>query len=344
MDGVDASFLETDGVNQIQLGESFTLPYNEEFKKKLEDFIALPQNASELEQEITQIHAQAVKQLLHKAGLFYDEIDLVGFHGHTILHDPEHQKTWQMGDGSLLAELTGIDVVNDFRSKDVLHGGQGAPLVPLFHKALSEGFKKPLGILNLGGVANITWMNDQGEIVAFDTGPGNAMIDDFLYRRRRKRMDEGGVLASSGTVDSTILEQLLDHPFFKTQGPKSLDRNAFDLQPVLSLTDSDGAATLCAFTAESVRKSLELLPEPPKLWLVTGGGRRNITLMVDLTKRLKTEVKPVEEVGWDGDFLEAQAFGYLAVRSLKGLSLSLPSTTGVEQPISGGVYHMNNRG
>ena len=157
-------------------------------------------------------------------------------------------------------------------------------------------------------------------------------------------MDEGGVLASSGTVDSTILEQLLDHPFFKTQGPKSLDRNAFDLQPVLSLTDSDGAATLCAFTAESVRKSLELLPEPPKLWLVTGGGRRNSTLMVDLTKRLKTEVKPVEEVGWDGDFLEAQAFGYLAVRSLKGLSLSLPSTTGVEQPMTGGVYHMNNRG
>ncbi|MBP45525.1 MAG: anhydro-N-acetylmuramic acid kinase [Deltaproteobacteria bacterium] len=339
MDGVDASYLETDGLNKVHFGRGCTLPYSEEFKRILEDFISDHQNSSEIESEITKIHAEAVEQLLIKEGVSNQEIDLIGFHGHTIFHDPEHRKTWQIGNGALLAEMTGIDVVCDFRSNDVLHGGQGAPLVPLYHKAMSDDFQKPLGILNLGGVANITWIDAQGELVAFDTGPGNALIDDFIHIRLGKRMDAGGELALSGTVDQKILDQLLAHPFFEIQGPKSLDRNAFDLEPAFSLSDSDGTATLSAFTAESVKRSIELLPEPPKLWLVTGGGRRNKALMMELRHRLKTEVKPVEEVGWQGDFLEAQAFGYLAVRSLKKLPLSLPSTTGVEQPMTGGVHY-----
>ena len=289
--------------------------------------------------EITNIHAEAVNQLMLKEQLKPKNINLIGFHGHTIFHDPSNHKTCQIGDGGLLAKITGIDVVDDFRTNDVLNGGQGAPLAPLFHKVMSEKFIKPLMILNLGGVANMTWIDQNGELTAFDTGPGNALIDDFIQMRIGKRLDQNGEIASSGKPDKRILEEMLNHPFFDLKGPKSLDRNHFNMEPILCLSNSDGAATLCAFTAETVNKSISYLGDPPKLCIVTGGGRNNLSLMLELKNRLKTDVRKAEEFGWDGDFLEAQAFGYLAVRSLKGLPLSFPSTTGVDQPVSGGVYH-----
>lgn len=339
MDGIDAAFLKTDGLCHVEAGEAITVPYTEDLRKQISEVVTSCKVSKTIEELVTVIHAEVITQLLNKKKSSSNEIDLIGFHGHTIYHNPDIRKTLQIGDGELLAKLTGVDVVCDFRSNDVMHGGQGAPLVPLYHRAVASQLAKPLAILNLGGVANITWLGHEDELLAFDTGPGNALLDDFMNFRLGEKQDTGGKMALSGNVDQSILATLLEHPYFSQNSPKSLDRNEFDLTPVLKLSQADGAATLCAFTAEAVAKSVVLLPEPPKLWLVTGGGRYNLAVMRELTSRLGTEVKPVEDVGWDGDAIEAQAFGYLALRSVKGLPLSLPSTTGVPSPTSGGVLH-----
>ena len=339
IDGIDAAFLKTDGLLHVETGEAITVPYGLDLRKTLSELVFSGKQSKTVEEQITVKHAEVISQLLKKTNTAVVEIDLIGFHGHTIYHKPAQRKTLQIGDGELLAKLTGVDVVCDFRSNDVKHGGQGAPLVPLYHQALAVRLEKPLAILNLGGVANITWLGHKDELLAFDTGPGNALLDDYMDIRLGEKQDTGGKLALSGNVDQSILATLLEHPYFSQNSPKSLDRNEFDLTPVLKLSQADGVATLCAFTAEAVAKSVVLLPEPPKLWLVTGGGRYNLAVMRELTSRLGTEVKPVEDVGWDGDAIEAQAFGYLALRSVKGLPLSLPSTTGVPSPTSGGVLH-----
>ena len=337
MDGIDAAFLKTDGLLQVEVGEAITVPYSEDLRQKLSALVSSGMYSKNVEEQITLKHAEAITQLLKKTNTAVDEIDLIGFHGHTVFHCPARRKTLQIGDGELLAKLTGVDVVCDFRSNDVKQGGQGAPLVPLFHQAIASKLSKPLAILNLGGVANVTWLGHQDKLIAFDTGPGNALLDDLMAFRLEKKQDTGGNLALTGNVDQSSLSKFLSHSYFLEKAPKSLDRNEFDLTPISKLSIADGAATLCAFTAEAVAKSVVLLPEPPKLWLVTGGGRYNLALMRELTSRLGTEVKPVEDVGWDGDAIEAQAFGYLAVRSVMGLPLSLPSTTGVPRPLCGGV-------
>ena len=234
-------------------------------------------------------------------------------------------------------------MVNDFRSNDVAAGGQGAPLVPLYHAALARrsGLALPLAVLNLGGVANVTWIGGPADedLLAFDTGPGCALIDDWVLRKTGAALDRDGRLAHSGTVDRAALDALMAHPYFDAPPPKSLDRNAFDPAPVSGLPAEDGAATLVAFTAEAVGLACAHLPAPPLRWLVTGGGRHNPALMAALGARLGAPCDPVESVGWQGDALEAQAFGFLAVRSRRGLALSLPRTTGVPRPVSGGVYH-----
>jgi anhydro-N-acetylmuramic acid kinase len=337
MDGIDAAYMKTDGKRKVELGESITLPFNQNLRQKLTKVLSSNFELKALERQLTEAHFDAITHLKNKMITVGDDIDLIGFHGHTILHDPNNKRTLQIGDGKLLAELIGVDVICDFRSNDVLHGGQGAPFAPLYHKALAANLEKPLTILNLGGVANITWLGDMGKILAFDTGPGNALIDDFMSFRLGKKMDFGGNLAMSGKVDKKILENFLEHPYFSMSAPKSLDRNQFELSPVLKLSDADGVATLSAFTAAAIANSFKLVPKKPKILLVTGGGRHNLAIMRELKNRLGVEVQPVENVGWNGDALEAQAFGYLAVRSLMGLSLSLPSTTGVDLPLSGGV-------
>src|SRR6185437_4208786 len=234
---------------------------------------------------------------------------------------------------------TGIDVVCDFRSADFAAGGEGAPLVPLFHQGLASALEKPLAILNVGGVANVTFLGAAGEVVAFDTGPGNAPIDDWALRHTGEALDRDGALARSGRVDEARLAAFLAHPFFARRPPKSLDRDDFPLAAADGLAPADGAATLTAMTAAAVHRGAAHFPAPPLRWLVTGGGRRNPALTAELARRLEAPVAAVEEVGWDGDALEAQAFAYLAVRSLRGLPLSLPSTTGVAAPMTGGRLH-----
>ncbi len=347
MDGIDAALLRTDGRDRVEALSFLTIPYDDGFRARLRGCLGSTDGGepvASVERELTDAHADAVRRLLDRAGVAPADVELIGFHGHTIHHDPDRRITRQIGDGARLAAATGIAVVDDFRSADVAAGGQGAPLVPLFHRALAHGLPRPLAILNIGGVANVSWIGSEpaegeAEVVACDTGPGNALIDDWVLRHGLGRFDAGGALAASGRVDGGALAVLMAHPWFDRPAPKSLDRDAFDPAPVAALSAADGAATLTAFTADSVARVVAHLPAPPVRWLVCGGGRHNATLMAMLADRLAVPVEPADLVGWDGDALEAQAFGYLAVRSRLGLPLSLPATTGVPLPMRGGVFH-----
>ena len=347
MDGIDAALLRTDGRGRVEALSFLTIPYDDRFRVRLRACLGRTDGGepvAKVERELTDAHADAVRRLLGQAGVARADVELIGFHGHTIHHDPDRRLTRQIGDGARLAAATGIGVVNDLRSADVAAGGQGAPLVPLFHRALAHGLARPLAILNIGGVANVSWIGPEtsegeAEVVACDTGPGNALIDDWVLRHGLGRFDAGGALAATGQVDGAALAALMANPWFDRPAPKSLDRDAFDPAPVAALSAADGAATLTAFTAESVARVVAHLPAPPVRWLVCGGGRHNATLMAMLADRLGVPVESADLVGWDGDALEAQAFGYLAVRSRLGLPLSLPATTGVPVPMRGGVFH-----
>ncbi len=343
MDGVDAAVVYTDGERIFGFGPVLTLGYDDGFREKLRAVLGDdPETNDEtntLAEVLTHLHVEAVKLLLGGNDLKADAIDVIGFHGHTVIHQPDKGVTRQIGLGAMLARETGIPVVSDFRAADVAGGGQGAPLAPLYHAALARDLDKPLAVLNVGGVANVTWISPDGGLVAFDTGPGNALIDDWVRETEGGAMDTDGRLAHAGAVIEDALAELLENPYFARAYPKSLDRGAFDAAPVAGLTPADGAATLTAFTAAAVEKAVHILPAPPNRWLVCGGGRHNPALMAALRGQLAAPVEPVEMAGWSGDALEAQAFGFLAVRSLKGLPLSLPSTTGVDKPTTGGVLH-----
>ena len=343
LDGVDAALIETDGVTVSGFGPWRTTPYPDDLRERLRAVIEGRGGREAAERALTAFHAEVAEALLAEDGVRREEVVLAGFPGHTVRHEPEAGLTDQIGDGAALARRLGLDVVNDFRSNDVTAGGQGAPLVPLFHAALARrsGLDTPLAVLNLGGVANVTWIGgpDDEDLLAFDTGPGCALIDDWVLGRTGAALDHDGSLARSGTADRAALDALLAHPHFEAKPPKSLDRNAFDPAPVDGLSASNGAATLVAFTAEAVRRALAHMPASPLRWLVSGGGRHNPALMAALSERLRVPCDAAERVGWQGDALEAQAFGYLAVRSRRGLPLSLPRTTGVPHPVSGGVFH-----
>jgi anhydro-N-acetylmuramic acid kinase len=342
MDGIDAALIWTDGISTVRTGAALTIPYGEALRRRLQKVVAErgaePRAREKVARDITLAHAEAVARLLAATGTGAEAIDVIGFHGHTVFHNPAERVTIQIGDAAVLAERTGIGVVAQMRLADVKAGGQGAPLVPLYHAARASKLEKPVAVLNIGGVANVTWLGADERIVAYDCGPGNALIDDFVHARTGKLYDASGTLSLSGKVDEAILAKLLDNPYFDLPPPKSLDRNAFDASAVADLSAGDGAATLAAFTAQAAARSLLKLGNPKQL-LVCGGGRLNRGIMAGLAAALPdTEVVPVEKVGWRGDALEAEAFGYLAVRSLKGLPLSLPSTTGVPQPMPGGEY------
>lgn len=340
LDGIDAALLCSDGQSVAETGLAITTPYDEMFRAGLRGLLGGEGHVTEIERDLTLRHAQVVETLLAKSGLERSEIAVVGFHGHTIQHEPEKGCTRQIGDGALLASEVGIDVVADFRSRDVAEGGEGAPFAPLYHAALSTGLERPLAVLNLGGFGNVTWIGrEDGEVLAFDTGPGNALINDWVAARAGLAYDRGGALAATGQIAEDALANLMADGYFDRPPPKSLDRDAFDMAPVSGLSREDGAATLTAFTAAAVAAGAAHFPEPILRYLVTGGGRHNATLMAMLADRLEAPVEPVEAVGWDGDALEAQAFAYLALRAIDGLPLSLPSTTGVKQPTTGGVLH-----
>lgn len=339
LDGIDAALIETNGVTISATRGFRSAPYAPAFRERLRGILGRENSDSEVEaveRDLTLLHAAAVRALLSDEGVSARQVHCIGFHGHTILHRPEVARTWQIGDSALLAAETGIGVVGDLRLADMAAGGQGAPLAPAYHAALADSLETPLAVVNIGGVANVTWIGRDGSLLAFDTGPGNALIDDWVRRHTGAGADIDGLLALSGSVNNQALKSLLDNDYFGRPPPKSLDRDDFDDAAVAALSPADGAATLTAFTAAAVARAAAFFPEAVAQWLVCGGGRHNPALMAALAECTGTPVAPVEQMGWDGDALEAQAFAYLAVRSLRGLPLSWPTTTGTAAPTSGG--------
>jgi anhydro-N-acetylmuramic acid kinase len=342
-DGIDAALLETDGESHIIPKGFLTFAYEPEFQARLGAACAraLEMHApapdpliDAVAAELAGLHAIAITRLCHATGTALEQVELIGFHGHTVAHRPQRGWTWQAGDAALLAAATRRPVIHDFRSADVAAGGQGAPLAPGYHRARLAG-QKGVGVLNLGGVGNLTWFAEDGRWGSFDTGPGNALIDDWVRQHGRGSYDRGGALASAGSIAETLLTAMLDLPWFDAPPPKSLDRNDFETAAIRTLSPADGAATLTAFTAETVRLALGHVPPIARL-LVTGGGRHNPVLMTMIAERTGVETLPVEAIGWNGDALEAEAFAWLAVRSAGGLPLSWPETTGVPAPMTGG--------
>ena len=339
LDGVDAALLVTDGERRIETHGWLTLSYDATLREQLRSVLGSSEHSDtvrSVERALTLAHAEAVQKLLLQESRSASEIHVIGLHGHTLLHRPDIGCTRQIGDGALLASKTGIDVVADFRSADVAAGGEGAPLAPVFHAAMSHQLERPVAILNLGGVANVTWIGADDSLLSFDTGPGNALIDDWIRVREGRLYDAEGRLALAGSVDEDVLRRLLAHSYFDRPPPKSLDRNDFDSSLAHQLSTADGAATLTEFTAAAVAYGAQHFPAVPVRWLVTGGGRHNPALMKALTNRLGTPLAPVESIGWNGDALEAQAFAFLAVRSLRQLPLTFSGTTGVASPTRGG--------
>ncbi len=343
MDGIDVAVIDTDGETVKRRGAFASYPYEASLRKRVQALAGRKPGrdkaVSDAVRDITDAHAEAVEDFLGRAGLSPHDVDVVGFHGQTVFHDPAKGVTVQLGDGAQLAERLRIAVVNDFRAADVAAGGEGAPFAPLYHAALAKPLEPPVCVLNMGGVGNLTWISPDGGIIAFDTGPANALLDDWVFERTGENMDADGTVSRKGHVHEDVLAQLMNNDYFDQPYPKSLDRDHFDPAPAKGLSLEDGAATLVAFSAEAVARAQAMLPALPERWLVTGGGRHNPVLMAALRRALERPVEPVEAAGWSGDGMEAQAFAYLAVRSLYGLPLSLPSTTGVAEPMPGGVLH-----
>ena len=358
MDGIDVAALETDGVTVSAAGPSLAVPYEAAFRRRIEDALEIaksigkreerPGDLAALEREITLRHAQAVRRFLDAAPARWRSVDVVGFHGQTVLHRPHLGVTVQLGDGALLADETGIAVVHDMRANDMKYGGQGAPLVPAYHAALAHSLPAqfagdfPVVFVNVGGISNITFVPASGDPVAFDTGPGNTLIDQWVQREGGVPFDAGGAIASEGGVIRSVVERYLDNKFFVKSGPKSLDRNDFTLDLARDLELADGARTLAAVSAEAILKSADHLPERPRLWVVCGGGRKNPHIVRDLrtgAARSGAKVIVAEDAKLDGDATEAEAWAYLAVRSLKKMPLTFPATTGCSEPVTGGVLN-----
>jgi anhydro-N-acetylmuramic acid kinase len=342
MDAIDVAVIETDGKSVVLPGAGGSYPYDPVLRQRLLEVIADPQRAelaplTDVEAAVTEAHGDAIARFLDDNGIARGEIDVIGLHGQTVFHRPERRFTRQLGSAAAIAARFGVAAVGRFRHADIAAGGEGAPLVPLYHQALAAGLPQPVMVLNLGGVGNVTYIRGQ-EVIAFDTGPASAMMDDFVRRHRGLEFDAEGKIAASGTPRKNLVEAFTLHPYFERPPPKSLDRNEFHAaaESVEALSVEDAMATLAEFTVLAAVAALKHVSQPPRRWLVTGGGRHNRHLMNRLAAELGCPVEPVETVGWDGDMVEAQCFGYLAVRSLLGLPISLPSTTGVPHPLTGG--------
>ena len=379
LDGIDVAFIETDGDGVLMRGPAQTFPYDASMRRLLVRAMAdaktvtardaRPGCLAEAEDEVTARHITAVGDFIAHHHIARASIDVIGFHGQTVLHKPKEALTLQLGLGARLAEKTGVPVVSDLRAADVAAGGQGAPLVPVYHQALvAKLAQRPVAVVNIGGVANVTWIGRHGiggngigrngiggngiggngigrdgngcdgRLIAFDTGPGNALLDDWMMKRAGIAFDEGGRTSGAGRVHEDVVHFYLNHAFFAEAPPKSLDRNAYFSDLIDGLSLEDGAATLAAFTASAIVRAREHMPEEPELWIIGGGGRRNRTIMSLIAGGVHGAVVPAEAVGLDGDSIEAEAWAYMAVRSLKGLPITFPGTTGVTQPTRGGVH------
>ena len=341
-DGVDAALIETDGENEIRFIGSLYLPYDSQFQQSIiraqkEDLPLM--DFLRLERAITEHHADAVKALLEQEGVSSDDVDVVGFHGCTIRHSAEEGITYQMGDPSLLTHETGIDVISDFRRRDMAAGGQGAPLAPMYHSALFSGQKKPCAVVNIGGVSNLSYMKADGSVVAGDCGPGMGLLDAFVagFTQGQETQDTDGKYALQGAVDESLVKNAMTLPYFLKPFPKSADRHEFDMVNVLPLKVEDACATLVAVTAECIASSLQECGGAKELWL-TGGGAEHPLLIQELSKRLDgVKIRKVDELNLRSDSMEAECFAWLAVRCLKRLPISYPTTTGCHKPLSGGI-------
>ena len=339
VDGVDVALIETDGERIASFGASLTVPYPDEVRRTIRAAFGAeqPSDATRAaERAVTDAHVAAAQRWSSERGIALSSLDLVGFHGQTITHRPEKRFTWQIGDGVALARALGVRVVDDLRTADVAAGGQGAPLVPIYHAALVRDLPRPLAVVNIGGVGNVTWIGEDGSLLAFDTGPGNGPIDDWCARRAGQRYDKDGALAAAGTVDRGRVERFSEHRFFALVPPKSLDRGDFNDAWADGLSVADGAATLTRGTARAIALAAQHFPTPVSQWVICGGGARNPTLLRAIAEETRGKVVTAENLGWDGDVLEAQAFAFLAVRSLRGLPLTFPGTTGAPRPMTGG--------
>lgn len=352
LDGVDCAILETDGHTITGFGPGLERPYapgeRAVLARAVEEALRWrfqgedPTVFGEAEAVLTRAHAEAVNSACKLANCKASDLDLIGFHGQTVIHQAPAQgtpgRTRQLGNGQSLAEVLGCRVAYDFRSDDVQAGGQGAPLAPIYHKALAaaSGLERPLGVLNLGGVGNLTLIDRNGELVAFDTGPANGLIDAFMEERTGEAMDRNGQIAAQGQAHEGALAEYLAHAHFTRDGAKSLDRWDFSLEPVRNLTTADGAATLSVLTARTVGLALRRLPERPERLIVCGGGRKNATLLTLIEVAADITVHSAEAVGWRGDLIEAEAFALLAARTALGLPISFPGTTGVAHSMPGG--------
>ena len=350
LDGVDVALIETDGRRVRSFGPSGYRAYtNQErglLRQALTEAVNLSQRDArpgilrEAERAVTQAHAEAVASFAAQHRITRESIDIVGFHGQTVLHRPAQKMTVQIGDAAALARAIRIPVMHDFRAADVAAGGQGAPFVPVYHRALAQSLERegPIVVVNIGGVSNITYIDGSDVLIACDTGPGNALLDDYIFRTVGQPFDCEGRMAAQGVVDVPWVIRALEHPFFALPPPKSLDRNDFASLVLREMPPADGAATLTAFTAEAIARIVPLLPKEPRSWIVAGGGARNLTMLRMLRERLApATVESADGLGWSADAIEAQAFGFLAARGLKGLPLSYPATTGVPIPMTGGV-------
>ncbi len=349
MDGVDVALIRTDGQAVSEFGPFRTYPYCQADRAVVAASIACARNLSHRDDRpgalaagealITKRHVEAVKHFLADFFIAADQADAVGFHGQTVLHDPGRAMTVQIGDGDVLAREIGIPVVWDMRADDMAAGGQGAPLAPVYHLALANSvtLPRPVAFLNIGGVANITWIGEDDALVAFDCGPGNALIDDWMQANSGEQFDRNGETARSGAEpDAGILGTLLSDDYFRQTPPKSLDRDHFKVSGIDALSVADGARLLTRFTVASIGRATECVPALPEAWIVTGGGRRNLFLMEALRIELQSQILAVESFGFNGDAIEAQAFAFLAARSLCRLPLTFPGTTGVPKPLTGG--------
>jgi anhydro-N-acetylmuramic acid kinase len=350
LDGVDIALIETDGERVAAFGPTGYRPYTDHERGLLRGALAQAVNLTqrdarpgvigEAERAVTMAHAEAVAAFLARNHIAREDIEIVGFHGQTILHRPAERLTVQIGDAEALAKAIRVPVMHDFRAADVAAGGQGAPFVPVYHRALvqSQDREGPICVVNIGGVSNVTYIDGVEALIACDTGPGNALLDDFMLRVTGQPFDDEGRLAAQGRPDEDWIARALQRPFFALPPPKSLDRNDFASLLMPDMAAADGAATLTAFTAAAIARIVPLLPKQPANWIVAGGGARNLTMLGMLRERVApASVESAEALGWSADAIEAQAFGYLAARGLQGLPLSYPSTTGVPVPMTGGV-------
>ena len=337
MDGIDLAFIESDGFENITSLNFTYLPYKKDLKERLSNIIYGKPSLEEIklvENEFTNLNAKLIEDFLQKNQINKNEIDLIAFHGHTVLHNPDKKITWQIGNPCLLSQVTNINVISDFRRRDVALGGQGAPLVPIYHFHLFANQNKPTAILNIGGISNITYFNSDKEedIQAFDICFGNAPMDDLIAKKLGRDFDQDGELAKKGTVDFLLADRILQNEIFHKLPPKSFDRDDFAeiISPINNLKIEDALATFAYMHAKVLNMNIELLEEKPQEIFICGGGRKNIALMDEMKKHIiGCDIRSVEEIGLNGDAIEAEAFAFLGIRSLLNLPISFQKTTGV---------------